>query len=117
MNADQTRDLKELYGSRTDAHVALRLSVSVSQVRRVATQLRLAKNKAKFKGRKMPRWDSEQVRTLYANYRYRSNLELAKMLGRSVKSVVSKAHALGLTKNPERLREMGRENVRKRRDR
>jgi hypothetical protein len=33
-----------------------------------------------------------------------------------VKSVVSKAHNLGLKKDRERLREMGRENVRLRYD-
>ena len=45
-----------------------------------------------------------------------SNLELARTLGRSVKSVVSKAHNLGLKKDRERLRQMGRENVRLRYD-
>ena len=38
-----------------------------------------------------------------------SNLDLARMLGRSVKSVVSKAHHLGLKKSSERLRDMGKE--------
>jgi hypothetical protein len=40
-----------------------------------------------------------------------ANLDLAQKLNRSVKSVVSKAHNLGLKKEIERLREMGRENV------
>ena len=40
-----------------------------------------------------------------------SNLEIAQKLQRSVKSVVSKAHHLGLKKDPVRLQEMGRENV------
>ena len=48
---------------------------------------------------------------LYEVLRVGSITEAARRLGRSVKSVVSKAHHLGLRKNPERLVEMGRENV------
>jgi len=40
-----------------------------------------------------------------------AGVELARRLGRSVKSVVSKAHNLGMKKSDDRLREMGRENV------
>jgi hypothetical protein len=40
-----------------------------------------------------------------------ANLDIAAKLNRSVKSVVSKAHNLGLKKEADRLREMGRENV------
>ena len=36
---------------------------------------------------------------------------MAQLLGRSVKSVVSKAHDLGLKKSEKRLETMGRENV------
>ena len=39
------------------------------------------------------------------------NLSIAQRLNRSVKSIVSKAHHLGLRKELERLQEMGRQNV------
>ncbi len=45
------------------------------------------------------------------SYASQSNFEIARRLGRSVKSVNSKAHHLGLEKASERLREMGRQNV------
>jgi DNA-binding NarL/FixJ family response regulator len=60
----------------------------------------------------MPRWNASELEVLRALYPTRSNLEIALELQRSVKSVVSKAHHLGLKKEIERLREMGRENVR-----
>jgi hypothetical protein len=44
-------------------------------------------------------------------YNTNSNLEIAQDLQRSVKSVVSKAHNLGLKKSSDRLQEMGRQNV------
>jgi hypothetical protein len=59
----------------------------------------------------MPRWDSEAIEKLRQIYPTTPNLEIARQLQRSVKSVVSKAHNLGLKKEAERLREMGRENV------
>ena len=60
---------------------------------------------------KMPRWTQEELDLLKREYATQSNLEIAQRLGRSVKSVVSKAHHLGLKKSTERLRDMGRENV------
>ena len=48
---------------------------------------------------------------LKRDYPFRPNLEIARDLNRTVKSVVSKAHNLGLKKSSDRLREMGRENV------
>jgi hypothetical protein len=59
----------------------------------------------------MPRWRNDELELLRRDYPVQSNLELARRLGRSVKSVVSKAHHLGLKKSSERLRSMGRENV------
>jgi hypothetical protein len=59
----------------------------------------------------MPRWDAAAIEKLRQLYPTTPNLELARVLERSVKSVVSKAHNLGLKKEAERLREMGRENV------
>lgn len=60
---------------------------------------------------RMPRWRAEELDVLREDYPNQSNVDLARRLGRSVKSVVSKAHHLGLSKSSDRLREMGRENV------
>lgn len=56
----------------------------------------------------------ELVRELYPNT---PNAEIAAQVGHSVKSVVAEAHRMGLKKSPERLRQMGVENVRLRKDR
>jgi hypothetical protein len=59
----------------------------------------------------MPRWTEEEIAKLRDMYPGESNLHIAQVLARSVKSIVSKAHNMGLKKDPSRLREMGRENV------
>jgi hypothetical protein len=63
-----------------------------------------------------PRWTKEEVSTLKRLYRTNSNADIAKVLGRKVSSVVFKAHRLGLSKGAQRLKQMGRENIRKRWD-
>ena len=62
--------------------------------------------------RAMPRWKPEDMETLRALYPFQPNLDVARILGRTVKSVRAKAQALGLKKCPQRLAAMGRENVR-----
>lgn len=114
--------LKKIYGSRTDENLAKIFGRPIHAVRAAAEGLRLAKDKAFLKklegtgSTKMPRWTSADTRILESLYSTHSNLEIAERLGRSVKSVVSKAHNIGLRKSSERLREMGRENVRRRYD-
>ena len=61
-----------------------------------------------------PRWTKEEVALLKRLYRTHSNAEIAAILGRKVSSVVFKGHRLGLSKGVRRLREMGRENIRRR---
>jgi hypothetical protein len=61
-----------------------------------------------------PRWTKEEVALLKRLYRTHSNAEIAGILGRKVSSVVVKGHRLGLSKGPRRLREMGRENIKRR---
>ena len=61
-----------------------------------------------------PRWTKEEVALLKRLYRTHSNAEIAGILGRKVSSVVFKGHRLGLSKGARRLREMGRENIRRR---
>ena len=109
---------KRIYGSRTDEDLAIVFGRPAADIAALGAQLCLAKDKAfvrrkagKKLASKMPRWSGEELDVLRELYPHTPNLEIAKRLGRSVKSVVSKAHALDLKKNPDRLREMGRQNV------
>jgi len=113
---EETRRLKRLYGSRKDEHLAVIFGRNVQAIRRQAENLRLAKDKAFLKkygtsSTRMPRWTKEELEQLEHLYPTTPNLEIAEKLQRSVKSVVSKAHHMGLKKDRERLQEMGRQNV------
>lgn len=114
---DEIAELKRIYGTRTDEHLQVIFGRPQSEITAVAAKYALAKDKAfvrKLSGEattRMPRWTTEELEILERDYASRSNLEIAKRLDRSVKSVVSKAHNLGLRKSSERLRKMGRENV------
>lgn len=115
---DEISELKRLYGTRTDDALALIFGRTQESVAEQAQELRLAKDKAflrRAKGEtvatRMPRWRPDELEQLAELYPAHSNLEIAQKLNRSVKSVVSKAHHLGIKKDPSRLREMGRENV------
>jgi len=110
-------DFKRLYGTRTDEDLSRIFGRSVDEIREFAEKLALAKDKAfmrKLKGEsstRMPRWTAGEIEFLKREYETRPNLEIAHELDRTVKSIVSKAHNLGLKKSSARLREMGRENV------
>ena len=114
---EELAEFKRIYGTRTDEDLSRIFGRSLEDVRKLADGLALAKDKAfvrKLVGEastRMPRWRAEELERLRHDYPVLSNLELARALGRSVKSVVSKAHHLGLKKSSERLRTMGRENV------
>jgi hypothetical protein len=71
-------------------------------------------NNKKKSIRVRPRWTKEEVSLLKRLYRTHSNAEIAGILGRKVSSVVFKGHRLGLSKGARRLKEMGRENIRRR---
>lgn len=116
--ADEIGEFKRLYGTRTNEDLAILFSRRLEDIRRQAKELCLSKDKAFLRrlrgGReatRMPRWTSSELALLTDQYPRCSNLEIAQQLQRSVKSVVSKAHHLGLKKDPVRLKEMGRENV------
>ena len=115
---EENANLRRLYGTRSDADLAAIFGRSVEAVERQARKLCLAKDKAFVKrvagegATRMPRWTDEELVMLRECYARTPNLEIAQRLGRSVKSVVSKAHHMGLKKELERLQEMGRENVR-----
>ncbi|MEZ6003321.1 MAG: hypothetical protein R3F33_03945 [Planctomycetota bacterium] len=109
---------KRLYGTRRDEDLAIIFARRLDDVQGLADKLCIAKDKAflrrqskKEGATRMPRWGSQDLELLKELYPAHSNLDIARRLQRSVKSVVSKAHNLGLRKDPERLKEMGRENV------
>jgi hypothetical protein len=115
---EDVADFKRFYGTRTDEDLAIVFGRSPDEIRSMADELRISKDKAFLRrasggkvATRMPRWTPEELELLSELYPRASNLEIARRLDRSVKSVVSKAHNLGLKKDPERLREMGRENV------
>jgi len=114
---EEVVELKRIYGSRIDEDLSRVFGRSVSEVQRLAAELGLAKDKAFLRrlhgepATRMPRWKAEELEVLKRCYAGESNLEIARRLGRSVKSVVSKAHHLGLEKSPARLSKMGCENV------
>lgn len=109
--------LRRNYGSKNATWLSSTLDRTTEDVEAKADELRLAKDKLRFKGTRMPRWTAAEIDVLRKRYPTRANLEIASELGRSVKSVVSKAHALSLRKDEQRLIEMGKSNVKLRRDR
>lgn len=117
MSPDDIREFKRVFGTSRDHDLAEQFGISVSEVKRLGIQLCLGKDKKRFPVKRMPRWTAEEVELLRSLYGYSSNTEIARKLKRTVKSVVSKAHNLELKKHPERLEEMGRQNVKLRRDR
>jgi hypothetical protein len=115
---EENGELRRLYGTRSDSDLAVIFGRSLEAVERQARKLCLAKDKAFIKrvagegDTRMPRWSNAELDLLRELYPRTSNLDIAQRLQRSVKSVVSKAHHMGLKKELERLQEMGRENVR-----
>jgi len=81
---------------------------------RTAQSVRTKKKNASKRSRMRPRWTKEEVSILKRLYRTHSNAEIAQLLGRKVSSVVFKGHRLRLSKGVRRLKQMGRENIRRR---
>lgn len=110
------QDLKRLFGTRSTDDLALILGRPVRSIEAKAGEFCLAKDKgfARRAGRmsvRMPRWQPEEIERLRVLYPETPNLEIARMIQRTEKSIVSKAHDLGLKKSTERLRLMGQQNV------
>jgi hypothetical protein len=107
--------LKDLFGTRTDADLEVCLSRRRDDILAMARGLCLAKDKRfgqrTAPGARMPRWTPAEVERLRAVYADRDNLEVARLLGRSVTSVANKANLLGLHKSPAVLAVIGRQNV------
>ncbi len=114
---EEVVEFKRLYGTRTDEDLAAIFGRSIDAVKRLGARYCLAKDKAFVRrltgssATRMPRWSREEIEELTRIYPLEANLDIAQKLQRSVKSIVSKAHNLGLKKADERLEEMGRENV------
>ena len=117
---DEEALLKQLYGSRSDQDLEVCLSRSTAQIAKAAARLCLSKDKrflARARGAErqaMPRWSPAEVQRLAAVYSDRDNLEVARVLGRSVASVANKASQLGLRKDESLLSQSGRRNVQSR---
>jgi hypothetical protein len=113
----QVLEFRRLYGTHTDADLAERFGLCLDEVQALARRFALAKDKAfnrRLPGAEptaMPRWTRAELDLLVQLYPGTANLEIARRLKRTIKSVVSKAHHLGLKKTQSRLAEMGRENV------
>lgn len=116
---EDERMLKRLHGTRSDHDLEICLQRSAEDIAEKAGQLCLRKDKrfvrAAAKGAATrstaPRWTDAEIARLRAVYRDRDNLEVAKLLGRSVVSVANKAWQLGLQKSQQALARMGRANV------
>ncbi|MDA1259586.1 MAG: hypothetical protein O3A20_03080 [Planctomycetota bacterium] len=121
--SDEKQQLKRDYGSRTDRVLSLILAQPAHAIAAMAEELCLSKDKTflhRAEGVRhvsMPRWSEAEIERLRELYPTNRNEEIAHILNRSTKSVVSKAHDLELKKSKERLREMGQENVRLRHER
>ncbi|KAA3612769.1 MAG: hypothetical protein DWQ01_03430 [Planctomycetota bacterium] len=119
-SSEELQSLKSQYGSQTDSNLAITLGRTPDEIRDKARELCLAKDKAflcKINGNgqtPMPRWSEKEKETLCRLYPDHFNQDIAKTLGRSVKSITSKANELGLVKSPSHLTDMGRRNVRTR---
>lgn len=114
---DEVVEFKRVFGTRTNEDLTRIFGRPLAEIEGLANEHALAKDKAflrRLKGdvaTRMPRWTSEELERLRELYTNHANLDIARELGRSVKSVVSKAHNMGLRKDLDRLREMGRQNV------
>lgn len=115
---DQLLSLRKFFGTASDEWLEDHIGQDANSINAKARELALAKDKAQpHEGTvRMPRWTAHQVAVLRNVYPFEPNVAIAHMIGRSVKSVVSKAHAIGLGKHRSRLRAMGRANVKLRRD-
>ena len=112
----EERLLKELYGTRRDDDLEVCLQRPSAEIAAAAARLCLSKDKRFVKtvvrnGRRMPRWTQAEIRRLTELYPDRENLEVARLLQRSVASVANKAHRLRLGKSALLLARIGRANV------
>jgi len=118
LRREHEEDFKRCYPSVLDSDLIAVFAITQVNIEEAAQRFQLRKSKGMLAPlglvTVMPRWTPSELTLLKREYAGTANVSIAKMLGRSVKSVVSKAHHLGLKKSEERLRSMGAENVRRR---
>ena len=113
----ERRILKKVYGTRSDHNLVACLSRRKEEIQRMAGRLCLSKDKRFLAGSKshvsgtMPRWSPADVQRLTLLYPHMDNLEIARLMGRSMASVANKANQLQLTKDPALRVRIGRRNV------
>jgi hypothetical protein len=114
---DELLLLRRLYGTRRPEDLGLCLGRPAVEIEEKARELCLGRDKAAGLGEpvRMPRWSADAVARLRELYPTHDNLEIARILGRTVSSVANKASQLGLGKGRAALRQMGRRNVARRR--
>ncbi len=124
LTVDEVVRFKRFYGTRSDEDLSIIFGRRLQVIKDLAAELCLSKDKVFLRRAsggeaktKMPRWTAAELDRLRDLYPAMSNLDIAQELGRSVKSVVSKAHNLRLKKDKARLQQMGRQNVRLRYER
>lgn len=107
---------KAAYGRTTDKKLAEDFNLTVEEVEALAEKHALGKDKRVIRTGGMPRWTVEEISTLRSLHPDRSNEEIAVIMGKTVKGVISKAHGLRLKKSAQYKEEMGRKNISKRFD-
>lgn len=116
--SEEVCEFKARYSGRDDEALSLIFGRPVWRIERLARELHLSKDKVfvrRVRGEgatRMPRWTDADVQTLRDNYPRLPGVALARLMGRSLRSINSKAGQLQLRKSPECLSEMGRTNIR-----
>jgi hypothetical protein len=109
--------LKKVYGTRSDHNLVACLSRTKQEILRMASRLRLSKDKKFLAAARscapgnMPRWSPAEVQRLRRLYPHMDNLEIARLVGRSVASIANKANQLRLSKTAALRQRLGRCNV------
>ncbi len=103
--------LKASFGSVSNWMIAEVMRREVGDIEIKGDQLSLRKSKVNFSGTVMPRWTSRQLDRLVELHPKHSNLYIAQRIGRSEKSVASKACDLRLRKSKGHIRETSRQNI------
>ncbi|MFN0207830.1 MAG: hypothetical protein ACKVS6_16095 [Planctomycetota bacterium] len=139
LHQDELKRFKSIYGSREDEHLAIVFGCPIEDIQNTAKEMQLAKDKSSIRkwrvrsapaqrngeagagapgidtsayvAMKMPRWTPAEIQQLRALYPSALNVHIARAIGRSVKSIMSKANDLKLGKSKEFLAEMGKSNV------
>lgn len=121
LSGEELVRFKDSYGRRDSVALVVMFDRDMHYLEALATQLSLSKDKAFVRSRggitRMPRWSSDEIERLKRDYVWKPNARIARELGRSLKSVVSKAFQMDLKKGEARLCQMGRQNVQKRHNR